>query len=191
MVLKKSRNENMKIYNKSVISLSKNVAISSNVPVNTQVVHQWTFDQIARIWNITSAPLHVRISTCSLTLSNSAGFLWAIYLPPNTRLIHIRLTIVYCMILPSLISNLKLLTTLPGQIERCSSLPSPQSFFLSQILLLLIHLPFLHWTSPDKQSRDVVGATVVFHVGVERPIKETWFVNWYQFLASFKICPLD
>jgi hypothetical protein len=49
----------------------------------------------------TSAPLYARIATCSLTLSNSAGFLWGIYLPPNTRLIQIRLTIVYCMILPA------------------------------------------------------------------------------------------
>jgi hypothetical protein len=52
----------------------------------------------------TSAPLYVRIATCSLTLSNSAGFLWAIYIiatKQKTNTVHIRLTIVYCMILPA------------------------------------------------------------------------------------------
>ena len=118
----------------------------------------------------TSAPLYVRI----LTLSNSAGFLWAIYIiatkqKTNTNKVNHRLLYET----PCLISNLKLLTTLPGQIERSSSLPSPQSLFLSQTLLLLIHLPFMHWNSADKQPRDVVVATVVVRVGVERPMKET------------------
>jgi hypothetical protein len=129
-----------------------------------------------------SAPLYVRIAPCSLTLSNSAGFLWAIYIiatkqktntyKVNHRLLYDTACLPAC--LPAcLISNLKFLTTLPGQFERCSSLSSPQSLLLSQILLSLIHLPFLHWNSPDKQSKDVVGAAGVVHVGVGRPMKET------------------
>ena len=109
-----------------------------------------------------STPLYARIATYSLTLSNSTGFFWAIYLPPNTcktntnKVDHRLLYETAC-----LISNLKLHTTLPGQIE------------LSSTLILLIHMPFLHWNSADKQSRGVVGATVVVHVGVKHPVKET------------------
>ena len=151
--------------------LSNNVAISFNVPVNTQVAHQWNFyfcDNKKFFNSVVCENSHLQFDSIKqhrLFLGN----LFATEHKTDTyRVAHRLLYDTAC-----LISNLKLHTTLPGQIELSSSLSSPQSFFLLQTLILLIHMPFLHWNSADKQSRGVVGATVVVHVGVGRPMKET------------------
>ena len=127
------------------------VAISSNVPVNTQVAHQcqWTFyfcDNQKYFSSVVCENSHLQFDSIKQRRLPLGNLFATKHKTDTNKVDHRLLYDTAC-----LISNLKLLTTLPGQIERRSSLSSPQSLFLSQTLLLLIHLPFLHWNSADKQ----------------------------------------